>query len=141
MARPEKTVLPGIYRSPRRLPSGDQRRCRSRTSELLSALSFRMALGARISGISKSPAAATLRKTSRIVGDTPSPHNFIRSVTASFALSGFDAPGDGGVDAAVDGIDEVLGREELADPLVGLVVGQQRPEQGLLGLLVRRRDA
>jgi hypothetical protein len=36
---------------------------------------------------------------------------------------------------------KVVGRQELAHPLIGLVVGSQRPEQRLLGLEVRWRKA
>ncbi len=56
-------------------------------------------------------------------------------------LSGLDAPGDGRVNAAMDGVNEMLGCEELADPFVGLVVGQQRAKQSLLGDTVGGRQA
>ena len=54
-------------------------------------------------------------------------------------LSCLDPALDGGEDAAVDGIDEMLGREEFADPFIGLVVGQQRAEQRLLGFEIGGR--
>jgi hypothetical protein len=56
-------------------------------------------------------------------------------------LAGFYAPCDRLVDAAVDRIDEVLGGEELGNPLIGLVVGEQGPEQRLLRLQVGRRQS
>ncbi len=43
-------------------------------------------------------------------------------------------------DAAVDGIGEMLRREELRDALIGLVIGQQRAEQRLFGLEVAGRQ-
>ena len=56
-------------------------------------------------------------------------------------LPGFDAADDGLEDAAMDGVGEMLGGEELGNPFIGLVVGQQGAEQGLLGLGVGGRLA
>ena len=56
-------------------------------------------------------------------------------------LAGLDAAGDRLEDAAVDRIGEVLGGEELRDPLIGAVVGEQRAEQRLLRLHVGGRQA
>ena len=47
----------------------------------------------------------------------------------------------GGVDAAVDRLVEVLGAQELRDPVIGLVVDQDGAEHRLLGLDIVRRDA
>ena len=56
-------------------------------------------------------------------------------------LAGFHAADDRLVDAAVDRIGEMLGGEELRDPLVRAVVGEQRTKQRLLRLQVGRRQA
>ena len=56
-------------------------------------------------------------------------------------LAGFAAARDGLEDAAVDGIGEMFGREKFGNPLVGLVVGKQGAEQGLLGFDVAWRQA
>ena len=55
-------------------------------------------------------------------------------------LPGLDAPGDGLEDPAMQRVGEVVRRQELADPVVRLVVGQQRAEQRLLRLQVGRRQ-
>ena len=49
-------------------------------------------------------------------------------------LPGFDAARDRLEDAAMDRVGEVVGDQEFRDPLIGLVVGQQRAEQRLLRL-------
>jgi hypothetical protein len=56
-------------------------------------------------------------------------------------LAGLHAALDGAEDAAVDRVGEVLGRQELGDLLVGLVVGEQRAEQRLFRLRALRRHA
>ena len=56
-------------------------------------------------------------------------------------LACFDAADDRLEDAAVDRVGEVLGSEELRDPLIGAVVGEQRAEQRLLRLHVGGRQA
>ena len=56
-------------------------------------------------------------------------------------LARFDPAGDRLEDAAVDRVGEVLGREELRDPLIGAVVGEQRAEQRLLRLHIGGRQA
>ena len=56
-------------------------------------------------------------------------------------LAGFDAPDDRLEDAAMDRIGEMLRREELGNPLIGAVVGEQRAEQRLLRLHVGGRQA
>ncbi len=66
----------------------------------------------------------------------------------------FGAQGDGvgemaGLHPALDGLEnppvqrigEMVGGEEVADPLIRLVVGEQRAEQRLLGIGVGGRDA
>jgi hypothetical protein len=47
-------------------------------------------------------------------------------------------PADRGIHAAMDAVGEVLGLQELADAFIGLVVGEQRPQQRLFGLEVGR---
>ena len=56
-------------------------------------------------------------------------------------LAGLHPALDGAEDAAVDRVGEVLGRQELRDLLVGLVVGQQGAEQRLFRLRALRRHA
>ena len=56
-------------------------------------------------------------------------------------LAGADQRAGDLVDAAVDLLDEVLGLEEIGDAVEGVVVDQDRAEQGLLGLDVERRAA
>ena len=56
-------------------------------------------------------------------------------------LAGFDAARNGLVDAAVDRVGEMFGGEEFGDALIGLVVGQEGAEQGLLRLDVGGRQA
>ncbi len=54
-------------------------------------------------------------------------------------LARLDPALDRGEDAGVDGVREMVGRQELADALIGLVVRQQRAEQRLLRLEVGGR--
>ena len=49
-------------------------------------------------------------------------------------LTGLDPPGDCLIDAAMHRIGEMVGGEKFRDPLIRLVVGQQRAEQRLLRL-------
>ncbi len=56
-------------------------------------------------------------------------------------LPGFDSPRDRLEDAAVDRIAEMIRHQELGYPLIGLVVGQQRAQQRLFGLMILRRQA
>ena len=56
-------------------------------------------------------------------------------------LGRLDAPGNGGEDAGVDGVGEMVGREELGDPVIRLVVGEQCPEQRLFCGDVRGGEA
>ncbi len=56
-------------------------------------------------------------------------------------LAGLGAALDGGVDAAVDRVGEMLRQQELGDALIGEIVGQQRAEQRLLGGQVGGRQA
>ncbi len=55
-------------------------------------------------------------------------------------LLGFDAAGNGLVDAAMDGVGEMIRGQEFRDPLIGTVVGQQGAKQRLLGLHVGGRQ-
>jgi hypothetical protein len=54
-------------------------------------------------------------------------------------LAAFDEPADRGIDAAVDGVAEMLRHQELGDPRMRRVVDEDRPEQRLLGLDVGGR--
>jgi hypothetical protein len=56
-------------------------------------------------------------------------------------LAALDQPRQRVEQLAVQRIGEVLGPQELGDPLVGGVVDQDRAEQGLLGLEIVRRLA
>ena len=71
---------------------------------------------------------------------TPECSNSAFSVTASASWPASMRRDDGLEDAAVDRIGEMLRREEFGDPLIGLVVGQQRAEQRLLRLQVGWRQ-
>ena len=55
-------------------------------------------------------------------------------------LAGFHPSHDRLVDAAMHRIDEMLRHQEFSDPLVGLVVGQQRAQQRLFGRRIGRRQ-
>ena len=55
-------------------------------------------------------------------------------------LAGFDPAGDGLEDAAVDRVGEMDRRQELRNPFVRAVIGQQRTQKRLFGLKVGRRQ-
>ena len=55
-------------------------------------------------------------------------------------LARLDAAHDRLIDAAVDRVGEMFGRQEFGNPLVGAVIGEQRAEQRLLRLQVGRRQ-
>ena len=56
-------------------------------------------------------------------------------------LAALDQLADGLEDASVGRVGEVLGAQEIGDPLEGVVVLEDRAEQRLLGLVVDRRRA
>ena len=56
-------------------------------------------------------------------------------------LAALDQLADGGEDPAMDRVGEVVGAEEVADPLIGGIVDQEGAEKALLGLVVVRGGA
>ncbi len=56
-------------------------------------------------------------------------------------LAALDQFADRGINAAVNGIAEMLGQQEFADPRIGGVADQQCAKQRLLGLVVIGREA